>query len=142
MKKQLLSILLLASAIMLPASAGDKDIDSTALSPPGSSARDGKEPLRGSLTAWKLSLGALAASQAFDAYSSHGLREENSLLANSSGSFGAKGDLLKLGITGALVGIEFVVIRVHPGAAKVLWKLNLASAAVTGGVAAHNMSLH
>jgi hypothetical protein len=94
-----------------------------------------------SMTAWKLSLAPVIASQALDAFSSRGLHEENPLLANSGGQFGAKAALLKAGLAGALLGVEYVVVRAHPGAAKLFWKLNLASAAVTGGVAAHNLSL-
>jgi hypothetical protein len=95
-----------------------------------------------SVTAWKLSLAPLLASQALDAYSSRGLHELNPVLAGSGGEFGEKAMLLKAGIAGALIGVEYLVVRKHPGAAKLLWKINVASAAVTGGVAAHNLSLH
>jgi hypothetical protein len=95
-----------------------------------------------SYTAWKISIAPVIASEALDAFSSRGLHELNPLLSNSEGQFGTKATLLKIGFTGALLGMEYVVLRTHPGAAKVFWKINVISAAVTGGVAGHNFSLH
>lgn len=97
---------------------------------------------RRSYRAWQISLAPVIASEALDAYSSRGLHELNPLLASSNGSFGGRATILKLGITGTLLGVEYLVMRKHPGAAKIFWKLNLASAAVTGATAVHNYSLH
>jgi len=94
-----------------------------------------------SYRAWQLSLVPVAASQAADMYSSYGLRELNPALAGSNQKFGNQSALIKLGIAGALVGVEYLIVRKHPGATKLLWKLNLASAAVTGATAAHNLSI-
>jgi hypothetical protein len=94
-----------------------------------------------SYRAWQISLGAVAATQALDIYSSRGLRELNPVLAAPDQRFGGQAALMKLGIAGALIGVEYLVVRKHPGAAKLLWKLNLASAAVTGATAAHNFSI-
>jgi hypothetical protein len=91
--------------------------------------------------AWKLSLIPLAASQALDISSSYGRRELNPALADSNGRFGAQSAAMKLGITAGVAGIEYLIVRAHPGAAKILWKMNLASAGITGAVAAHNYSL-
>lgn len=95
-----------------------------------------------SYNAWKISLGAVAGSEVLDAISSRGLHEANPLLAGSNGQFGTKATILKVGIAGALIGVEYLVVRNHPGAAKIFWKLNLISAGVTGATAAHNYSLH
>jgi hypothetical protein len=159
MKQQLVLILTAAFATVTLPSAFAADTDLTALGPsssfiesssiqssqgdyvrtaaaPGFAAAQAR-----SNTAWKISR-AVVASEAMDALSSRGLHELNPLLANSEGQFGAKATLLKIGFTGALLGMEYIVMRSHPGAAKVFWKINVISAAVTGGVAAHNLSLH
>lgn len=94
-----------------------------------------------SYRAWQISLVPVAASQALDIYSSRGLHELNPVLAAPDQRFGGQAALIKLGIAGALVGVEYIVVRKHPGAAKLLWKLNVASAAVTGATAAHNFSI-
>lgn len=84
---------------------------------------------------------AVAASQAMDISSSYGMHELNPALAGQSGRFDAQSALLKAGIAGGLLAVEYVIARKHPNAAKVLWKLNLISAGATGAVAAHNYSL-
>lgn len=94
-----------------------------------------------SYRAWQLSLAPVIASQALDVYSSQGLRELNPALAGPDHRLDAQSALLKLGVAGALIGVEYLIVRKHPGAAKLLWKLNIASAAVTGAVAAHNFSI-
>jgi hypothetical protein len=90
---------------------------------------------------WKLSIVPLLASQALDVASSHGKFEGNALLASPNGRFGAKASLMKLGVVGAVLGVEYLVIRKNPRAAKMLWKLNWGSSAVTGAVAARNYSI-
>ncbi|HEY4363723.1 MAG TPA: hypothetical protein VGN17_22340 [Bryobacteraceae bacterium] len=94
-----------------------------------------------SYRAWQLSLIGVAGSQAMDMYSSYGLRELNPALAGSNQKFGNQSALIKLGVAGAMVGAEYLIVRKHPGATKLLWKLNLASAAITGATAAHNFSV-
>ena len=81
------------------------------------------------------------ASQALDISSSRGMREANPLLSGAAGTFDAKSSLIKLGIVGVLAGVEYAIVRKHPKAAKVLWKLNFGSAAVTSAVAVHNYSV-
>src|SRR5580700_4735263 len=145
MKQQLVLILTAAFATVTLPSAFAADTDLTALGPsssfiesssiqssqgdyvrtaaaPGFAAAQAR-----SYTAWKISLGAVVASEAMDALSSRGLHELNPLLANSEGQFGAKATLLKIGFTGALLGMEYIVMRSHPGAAKVFWKINVIS---------------
>ncbi len=94
-----------------------------------------------SYRAWKMSLAPVIAAQALDIASSRGLRERNPVLANANGQMGIQGSLIKAGIAGTMLGIEYLVIRKHPRAAKLLWKMNLVSAGVTGATAAHNFSL-
>lgn len=69
------------------------------------------------------------------------MREMNPTLASSNGRFGAQSAALKIGITAGVIGLEYLMVHKHPRAARLLWKMNLASAGVTAGVAAHNYSL-
>ncbi len=52
-----------------------------------------------------------------------------------------KGAILKLGVTGALVGAEFLVVRKYPRSARVIAKLNWSSGIVTTGFAIHNYAI-
>src|SRR6266480_49490 len=60
---------------------------------------------------WKYSVAALAVVNVLDAHSSWGKRELNGTLASTSGTFGAQGAALKLGIQGGLVGFEYLLTR-------------------------------
>jgi hypothetical protein len=91
---------------------------------------------------WKISLVPVIASQALDTYSSYGLRELNPVLAGPDQRFSNGSALIKIGVAGALIGAEYLIVRKHPGAARVLWKLNIVSAAITGATAGHNLSIH
>src|SRR5271168_848369 len=90
---------------------------------------------------WKISLAPLFASQALDVSSSWGMRELNPVLAQPNGSFGAKSAVLKLGVVGALVGVEYIFARKSPRAARLFEKLNWTGAAVTSGLAIHNYAI-
>jgi hypothetical protein len=90
---------------------------------------------------WKWSFAPLAASQALDIASSYGMRELNPLLAGPQDQFGVKATLLKVGITGALVGAEYLIVKAHPDAAKIFTKINWSGAALTTGFAAHNWTI-
>ena len=87
---------------------------------------------------WKLSLVPLAASQALDMSSSWGMREVNPVLAGPDGRFGARAATVKLGVVGAFVGIEYLIVKKYPHAARAFEKINWAGAAVTTSFAAHN----
>src|SRR5579871_1482020 len=76
------------------------------------------------LRAWKWSLAPVIATQALDAASSWNMRELNPALANGDGRFAGKAAALKFGAAGALLCAEFVLVKRHPGAARVLAKLN------------------
>jgi hypothetical protein len=97
-----------------------------------------EKPVRRS---WKWSIAPLVASQALDIQSSYGLRELNPLLAGPQGQFGAQSAAIKLGVTGGLIGVEYVIIKIHPSAARLFTKLNWGAAALTTGFAVHNYSL-
>jgi hypothetical protein len=91
-----------------------------------------------SLRRWKISLIPFAASQGFDIASSYGMRELNPALAGPNGQFGAQSAAIKVGATGAFIGIQYLIVRKHPGAAKFFTKINWAGAALTSSFAVHN----
>lgn len=95
---------------------------------------------RGLPRAWKISVIAVLASQAADAASSYGMPELNPVLAGPSGRFGARAVGIKLGATAAILGLEYLLVKKRPGAARVLTRLNWSGAAVTSGLAAYNFS--
>lgn len=90
---------------------------------------------------WKWSLAPLVASQALDITSSYGKRELNPLLAGPQGQFGVQSSLLKVGVTVGLIGVEYLIVKAHPSAARTFTKLNWAAAALTTGFAVHNFSI-
>jgi len=93
------------------------------------------------LKSWKISLAPLVGSQALDAASSYGMRELNPLLASPNGGFEGKATAIKLGVTGAMVGVEYLVIRKYPRSAGVISKLNWTTGIVTTGFAIHNFAI-
>jgi hypothetical protein len=94
-----------------------------------------------SVRQWKFSLIPLVGSQALDASSSYGMRELNPLLASSNGGFEMKATSIKLGVTGALVGVEYLIIRKYPRSARMISKLNWTTGIVTTGFAVHNYAI-
>jgi len=90
---------------------------------------------------WMLSLAPLAASEGLDAASSWGLRELNPVLAGSDGRFGMKAAGIKFGVVGGLVGVEAVLIKKFPAAAKFFSVVNFSTAGITAGLAVHNYNL-
>jgi hypothetical protein len=97
-----------------------------------------KVPLSAS---WKWSLAPLAASQALDITSSYGMRELNPLLADRQGQFGVQSAVLKVGVTAGLIGVECLIVKVHPSSAGMFTKLNWAAAGLTAGFAVHNFAI-
>lgn len=91
--------------------------------------------------AWKLSLAPLIASQSLDAASSYGLRELNPLLAGPDGRFGARAAVLKIGVVGAVIASEMLLVRKFPRSARIFSTLNWTTGAITTGLAAHNFTL-
>ena len=93
------------------------------------------------MKSWKISLAPLVGSQALDAASSYGMRELNPLLTSSNGGFEMKATSIKLGVTGALVGVEYLIVRKYPRSTRVISKLNWTSGIVTAGFAVHNYAI-
>jgi hypothetical protein len=91
--------------------------------------------------AWKISLAPFAAGQTLDAASSYGRPELNPLIASSDGGFGTKAAIVKVGVSGALVGVEYLLVRKYPRSARVLAKLNWSGAVLSTSLAVHNFAL-
>jgi hypothetical protein len=91
--------------------------------------------------AWKISLIPVLASQALDASSSYGMRELNPVLADANGRYGMKANTMKFSAVTAILGVEYLIVRSHPGSARILSKLNWSSSVVTGAFAAHNFAI-
>jgi hypothetical protein len=91
--------------------------------------------------AWKLSLLPLVASETLDAASSYGMRELNPVLAGSNGEFGMRATTIKFGVIGVFIGVEYLIVKAHPGAARIFSKVNWAAAGVTTGLAVHNYAV-
>jgi hypothetical protein len=91
---------------------------------------------------WAASVGVLVAASVVDAHSSWGKPEANRLLANGQGRFGGRGVALKGLLTGAAVGLQWVMVRKGPEggkkAARVAAVSNFAMAAAYGVVIRHN----
>ena len=94
---------------------------------------------------WQASLVSLAAANALDVHSSWGKHELNPALATgNSATFGKQGALVKLGLQGTLMGIEYLITRGHPTAQvyKALAIVNFGASAGFAGVAAHNYTVN
>lgn len=94
-----------------------------------------------SIRVWKRSLIPLAVSQTLDITSSYGMRELNPMLAGADGRFGQKAIAIKAATTGAIVGVEYLIVKKWPKAGRVLSKLNWASSFVSAGLAVHNYAI-
>ncbi len=90
---------------------------------------------------WVVSLAPLVGSQVLDAHSSWGHRELNPLLADANGGFGMKAAGIKFGAVAAAAGVEYVLVKKYPRAAKFFTIVNVASAGVTSSLAVHNYNL-
>jgi hypothetical protein len=93
------------------------------------------------IRSWKISLAPLVGSQALDAASSYGMRELNPLLASANGGFEMKAVSIKLGVTAAVVGAEYLIVRKYPHSARLISKLNWTTGIVTTGFAVHNYAI-
>ena|SRR5690242_10243520 len=100
---------------------------------------------------WQASVITLSVANVLDVHSSLGKRELNSALAGPSGTLGTRGILLKSGLQGGLLGIEYLIIRSHshhfePNQSRsklyrTLAIVNFASSAVLTGFAARNYTI-
>src|SRR5438876_11285647 len=74
-----------------------------------------QEPAPRAKAIWRVSVASLAVANLMDVHSSWGKHELNpALAAGPSATFGAQGALIKLGLQGALLGIEYLVTKGHP----------------------------
>jgi hypothetical protein len=101
-----------------------------------------KKPVPGA-TRWKISLATLAAANTLDVASSWQKRELNPALTPSSSTFGVQSAVLKMGITGIVIGVEWLAMRHHarPDLYRALSIVNFGSAAALGVVAGHNFTV-
>ena len=90
---------------------------------------------------WKLSLIPVALSQTLDISSSWGMRELNPVLAGRDGRFGIEAALVKVGVVGVVTGVEFLIVRHRPGAARAFERINWSGALLTSSFAAHNYAI-
>lgn len=92
---------------------------------------------------WKISLTALAAANIVDTASSWNKHELNPALAAPNATFGWQAAGLKMGITGAVLGVQWLATRhgAGPGLYRALSIINFGSAAAIGAVAGHNFTI-
>ena len=98
------------------------------------------EDLKTPRNLWRLSMASLATANILDSHSSWGKHELNSQLANQQGKFGAQGMLIKFGMQGAAMGVEYLLTRGRP-TGKIYRRLafiNFGATAVVAGTAVHN----
>ena len=91
--------------------------------------------------AWVRSTFPVAAASALDIASSFGGRELNPLLAGRSRMFDARSAAIKTGLVGALLGIEYLVVRRNPRHSRALARLNWVVAGATTGIAVRNFAV-
>ncbi len=133
--------LVLLTAILIPAlRAADHSFPAAAI-PAAAESVNETAARQTAVRRWKISLAPLIASQTLDVASSWDMRELNPVLSQSNGGFGMKSAAVKFGVTAALIGIESLLIRKSPRAARLFEKLNWSGAAVTTGLAIHNFAI-
>ena len=96
-----------------------------------------------SKTLWRVSLASLAAANAMDLQSSWGKHELNPTLSGPTGTFGGQGALIKLGLQGGLMGVEYFLTRGRPSRKlyRALSVINFGAAGATGAIAVHNYTI-
>jgi hypothetical protein len=135
---RLIKITLLIAISAAFIQAGDRTTDPDPLSILGNSEAAKKANVRALTRAWERSLIPLVASQSLDAASSYGYRELNPLLASQNGTFGVKATAMKFSVVAGLIGVEYLLVRKSPKAARLFEKLNWSSSLLTTGLAVHN----
>ena len=150
MKTRLLAVILLSMPAMFAESAAAPafgraelfNVDTLVRNTPRETTQGYvSEQQMAAIRSWKRSLLPLVATQGMDVASSYGMRELNPLLAGADGRFGAKAATIKAGTTAAVVGVEYLIVKKWPGAARMFSKLNWGSSALTGAIAAHNFAI-
>ncbi len=87
---------------------------------------------------WKVSAALLGAVTIADMQSSVGRQEANPLLTSQNGQFNMQGMALKGALVGGLVGVQWLMLRHNPHAAKYAAGANFAATALTGAIVVHN----
>jgi hypothetical protein len=103
-----------------------------------------EQPACKAKTLWKASVLSLAAANVLDVHSSWGKHELNPALGSGQqAKFGVQGALIKMGLQGSLMGLEYLITRGHPTGkmCNVLAFVNFGAAAGVGAAAAHNYTL-
>ncbi len=90
---------------------------------------------------WRLSVAALAAGSAADAWNSYGRPELNPLLRSPGGIFSARGIGIKAAVAGGGVAAQWLVLRRRPDAARAAAITNFGVAGLFTGVAVRNRIL-
>lgn len=90
---------------------------------------------------WVTSMMSAVAGTSLDAASSWGKLESNSMLASSSGTFGAKGLSIKLSIAAAVI-VPQICLRKHKELRTAFVIGNFADATVFAAAAIHNLGIH
>jgi hypothetical protein len=114
-----------------------------ALRSPSASWESASMPVTSGMTLWRASVAALAVTNIMDVKSSWGKRELNPALAGSGGTFGARGALLKAGIVGGAVALQFLILRHGPSKSlcRALAAINFGGAGLVGSAAVRNWSV-
>jgi len=87
---------------------------------------------------WRISAAVLGAVTIADMQSSMGRQEANPFLASQNGQFSGRGLALKGAGVGAMLGVQYLMLRKHPQADKYAAGANFAAAALTGAIVVHN----
>ena len=89
---------------------------------------------------WRVSMFSLSAANALDMHSSWGKHELNPALGGRTGTFGTQGALIKLGLQGGLMGVEYLLTRGRPSGKmyRALSIVNFGASAGIGAVAIRN----
>ena len=88
---------------------------------------------------WIAGVAALAAANVADAASSWGKRELNLILPQQR--FGVEDALVKAGIVGAFMGVEYRIVRRHPLLRRKVAAMNLCGAGLDAVIVAHNLTV-
>jgi hypothetical protein len=87
---------------------------------------------------WRFSAALLGAVTIADMQSSMGRQEANPFLASQNGQFSGRGMALKGAGVGAMLGVQWLMLRRNPQAAKYAIGANFAATALTGAIVVHN----
>ena len=87
---------------------------------------------------WRISAAVLGAVTIADMQSSMGRQEANPFLASQNGQFSGRGMALKGAGVGAMLGVQWLMLRRNPQAAKYAIGANFAATALTGAIVVHN----